>query len=51
VLLEAAKEFKIERYHQVSTDEVYGQVLDGRSTEEDKLHTRSPYSASKAAAT
>ena len=48
VLLEAAKEFKIERYHQVSTDEVYGQVLDGRSTEEDKLHTRSPYSASKA---
>ncbi len=48
VLLEAAKEFKVERYHQVSTDEVYGQVLAGRSTEEDKLHTRSPYSASKA---
>ncbi|MCL5275496.1 MAG: dTDP-glucose 4,6-dehydratase [Chloroflexi bacterium] len=48
VLLEAAREFKVERYHQVSTDEVYGQVLDGRSTEEDKLHTRSPYSASKA---
>jgi dTDP-glucose 4,6-dehydratase len=48
VLLEAAKEFRIERYHQISTDEVYGQVLDGRSTEEDKLHTRSPYSASKA---
>ncbi len=48
VLLEAAREFKVERYHQVSTDEVYGQVLEGRSTEEDKLHTRSPYSASKA---
>jgi dTDP-glucose 4,6-dehydratase len=48
VLLEAAREFKVERYHQVSTDEVYGQVLAGRSTEEDKLHTRSPYSASKA---
>jgi dTDP-glucose 4,6-dehydratase len=48
VLLEAAREFQIERYHQVSTDEVYGQVLAGRSTEEDKLHTRSPYSASKA---
>ena len=48
VLLEAAREFKVERYHQVSTDEVYGQVLTGRSTEEDKLHTRSPYSASKA---
>jgi dTDP-glucose 4,6-dehydratase len=48
VLLEAAKKHGIERYHQVSTDEVYGQVLEGRSTEEDRLHTRSPYSASKA---
>ncbi len=48
VLLEVARELKLERYHQVSTDEVYGQVLTGRSTEEDKLHTRSPYSASKA---
>jgi dTDP-glucose 4,6-dehydratase len=48
VLLEAAKEFGIERYHQISTDEVYGEVLEGRSTEEDRLHTRSPYSASKA---
>ncbi len=48
VLLEAAREFKVERYHQVSTDEVYGQVLAGRSGEDDKLHTRSPYSASKA---
>ncbi len=48
VLLEAARKFGVERYHQVSTDEVYGQVLDGRSTEIDRLHTRSPYSASKA---
>ncbi|MEM7345355.1 MAG: dTDP-glucose 4,6-dehydratase [Chloroflexota bacterium] len=48
VLLEAAKEYQIERYHQISTDEVYGQVLEGRSTENDPLHTRSPYSASKA---
>jgi dTDP-glucose 4,6-dehydratase len=48
VLLEAAKKYGLERYHQVSTDEVYGQVLEGRSTEEDQLHTRSPYSASKA---
>jgi dTDP-glucose 4,6-dehydratase len=48
VLLEAAKKYGIERYHQVSTDEVYGAVLEGRSTEEDRLHTRSPYSASKA---
>jgi dTDP-glucose 4,6-dehydratase len=48
VLLEAVKEFGLERYHQVSTDEVYGQVLEGRSTETSPLHTRSPYSASKA---
>jgi dTDP-glucose 4,6-dehydratase len=48
VLLEAAKKYEVERYHQISTDEVYGQVLEGRSTEEDRLHTRSPYSASKA---
>ncbi len=48
VLLEAAKEFGLQRYHQVSTDEVYGQVLEGRSKESDPLHTRSPYSASKA---
>jgi dTDP-glucose 4,6-dehydratase len=48
VLLEAAKRYGIERYHQVSTDEVYGQVLEGSSVETDPLHTRSPYSASKA---
>jgi dTDP-glucose 4,6-dehydratase len=48
VLLEAMKEFRLERYHQVSTDEVYGQVLEGSSSEEDALETRSPYSASKA---
>jgi len=49
VLLEAAKRYGMERYHQVSTDEVYGQVLTGSSLESDPLHTRSPYSASKAA--
>lgn len=48
VLLEAARELKLERYHQVSTDEVYGQVLEGSSLESDPIHTRSPYSASKA---
>ncbi len=48
VLLEAAKKHGVERYHQISTDEVYGEVLEGRSTETDRLHTRSPYSASKA---
>jgi len=48
ILLEAAKKFEVERYHQISTDEVYGEVLEDRSTEKDRLHTRSPYSASKA---
>ncbi len=48
VLLEAVRELGLERYHQVSTDEVYGQVLDGSSLECDPLAPRSPYSASKA---
>ena len=48
VLLEAARKFGLERVHQVSTDEVYGQVLEGASVETDPLVTRSPYSASKA---
>ena len=48
VLLEAAKKYQVERYHQVSTDEVYGQVLEGSSLETDPLVTRSPYAASKA---
>jgi len=48
VLLEAAKKHGLARYHQVSTDEVYGQVVVGASCETDRLETRSPYSASKA---
>ncbi|NLV74902.1 MAG: dTDP-glucose 4,6-dehydratase [Chloroflexi bacterium] len=48
VLLEAAKELGLERYHQVSTDEVYGEVLEGAADEQYPIHTRSPYSASKA---
>ncbi len=49
VLLEAAKAFGVERYHQVSTDEVYGDIPEGHSSlESDPLHARSPYSASKA---
>ncbi len=48
ILLEAAKKYQIERYHQISTDEVYGAVPEGRSVETDRLHTRSPYSAAKA---
>ncbi|MBI3942814.1 MAG: dTDP-glucose 4,6-dehydratase, partial [Chloroflexi bacterium] len=47
VLLEAAREFGL-RYHQVSTDEVYGDVSVGSSVETDPLRPNSPYSASKA---
>jgi dTDP-glucose 4,6-dehydratase len=50
VLLEAAKNFQVERYHQVSTDEVYGDIPIGSSRETDPLQPRSPYSASKASA-
>jgi len=48
VLLEAVREHEIPRYLQVSTDEVYGDVADGESSEGDPLRPRSPYSASKA---
>jgi dTDP-glucose 4,6-dehydratase len=50
VLLEAANQYKLERLHQVSTDEVYGQVLEGSSKETDPMEPRSPYAASKASA-
>lgn len=50
VLLEAVRQFPSTRIVQVSTDEVYGAVLDGRSVESDPLHPRNPYSASKAGA-
>lgn len=48
VLLEAAKKFQLERYHQISTDEVYGWVEQGASVETDPLQPRSPYAAAKA---
>ena len=54
VLMDACRTFGIERYHQVSTDEVYGDLpldrLDLFFTEETPLHTSSPYSSSKAGA-
>jgi dTDP-glucose 4,6-dehydratase len=49
-LLEAARQFEIERYHQISTDEVYGHVPQGASRETDPMAPRSPYAASKASA-
>jgi dTDP-glucose 4,6-dehydratase len=50
VLLEATNKYQLERLHQVSTDEVYGQVLEGSSKETDPMEPRSPYAASKASA-
>lgn len=52
VLLDACRKFGIQRYHQVSTDEVYGDLPLDRPdlffTEETPIHASSPYSASKA---
>lgn len=52
VLLDACRKYGITRYHQVSTDEVYGDLPLDRPdlffTEETPIHTSSPYSASKA---
>ncbi len=54
VLMDASLKIGVKRYHQVSTDEVYGDLpldkLDLFFTEETPIHTSSPYSASKAAA-
>lgn len=47
-LLEACRLHKIERFVQVSTDEVYGDVEEGFSTEDDTFLPNSPYAASKA---
>jgi dTDP-glucose 4,6-dehydratase len=50
-LLDASKEFKVERFINISTDEVYGELGDeGYFTEESPLNPNSPYSVSKASA-
>src|SRR5499427_911321 len=48
VLCEEARRQNVKRFVQVSTDEVYGEVLEGHSTEDWPLNPRSPYAASKA---
>ena len=54
VMLDASRKYGVKRYHQVSTDEVYGDLPLDRPdlffTEHTPLHTSSPYSASKASA-
>lgn len=54
VLMDACRKYGIKRCHQVSTDEVYGDLPLNRPdlffTEETPIHTSSPYSSSKAGA-
>jgi dTDP-glucose 4,6-dehydratase len=50
VLLDAAKNLNLKKFVQVSTDEVYGSILEGSWDEDEPLLPNSPYSASKAAA-
>jgi dTDP-glucose 4,6-dehydratase len=54
VMMDVCRQFGVKRYHQVSTDEVYGDLPLDRPdlmfTEETPIHTSSPYSASKAGA-
>ena len=54
VLMDACRKYGVQRYHQVSTDEVYGDLPLERPdlffTEDTPIHTSSPYSASKASA-
>lgn len=49
-LLDVARDADVERFLQISTDEVYGQILDGTFTEGDPLNPRNPYAATKAGA-
>ena len=50
VLLEGARQYKVDKFVQVSTDEVYGSIESGSFTEASPLSPNSPYAASKAAA-
>ena len=54
VLMDASLKYNVKRYHQISTDEVYGDLpldrKDLKFREDTPLHTSSPYSASKASA-
>src|SRR5436309_3551239 len=49
-LLDAARQFGVKLFVQISTDEVYGNLATGRATEESPLRPTNPYAASKAAA-
>lgn len=48
VMLEAARKLGVERFVQISTDEIYGSIDEGSFREDDSLNPNSPYSAAKA---
>jgi dTDP-glucose 4,6-dehydratase len=49
-LLDAAANYGIDKFVQVSTDEVYGEIIEGKFSEQDRLYPRNPYAATKAGA-
>ena len=50
ILLDASRKFNIKKFIFISTDEVYGEIANGKFTEESPIKPNSPYAASKAAA-
>ena len=50
ILLDASRKYKIKKFIQISTDEVYGEIKKGKFSEDSPLKPNSPYAASKAAA-
>ncbi len=50
VLLDASRKFNIKKFIFISTDEVYGEIANGKFTEDSPIKPNSPYAASKAAA-
>jgi dTDP-glucose 4,6-dehydratase len=50
ILLDASRKNKVQRFIHISTDEVYGEIITGKFTEDSPIRANSPYAASKAAA-
>lgn len=50
ILLDAAKKYRIKKFIQISTDEVYGSIEKGKANENSRLNPGNPYAATKAAA-